>query len=130
MTEAMRAQAIAGINPAKETPMSLARETSIGPSSPAAPPSRQHQAVVQPHVSRAEALRAVGRHGSETSATAEQNDGDASQRRRGGVNSAEPAKRDGLDREHRGEGPLAADAVGYPAPEEAPDGIEDAHDPE
>ena len=33
----MRAQAIAGINPAKETPMSLARETSIGPSSPAAP---------------------------------------------------------------------------------------------
>jgi protein-S-isoprenylcysteine O-methyltransferase Ste14 len=36
-TDASSAQAIAGIRPAKETPMSLARATRIGPSSPAAP---------------------------------------------------------------------------------------------
>jgi len=39
MTDAMSAQAIAGIRLVKETPVSLARATSIGPSNPAAPQS-------------------------------------------------------------------------------------------
>jgi hypothetical protein len=46
------------------------------------------------------------------------------------VDSTEPAERDGLDREHRGKGALATDAVGYAAPKEAPDGIENTHYPE
>jgi hypothetical protein len=75
-------------------------------------------------------LCTVRRHGSETAAAAKEDGGEAGERRRGRVDAAKPKERDRLDREHRGEGSLATDAVGYPAPEETPDGVENGHDAE